>query len=90
MSAHLARLAVPTSAALALIALLFMGCGGGDPLTRLKSFPKIDVHTHICDDLDFAWEVQDDFNMKYFSICTHGLDEPALNRQIRLARELFE
>ncbi|MFC2076683.1 amidohydrolase family protein [candidate division KSB1 bacterium] len=72
------------------IALIASGCGGGDSLSKLKSYPKIDVHTHICEDADFVWEVQDDFKIKYFSICTHGLDEPALKRQIKLARELYK
>jgi len=57
---------------------------------HLKSFKKIDIHTHISSDAAYLREVMDQWNMKMFTICNEGLKLDRLKAQIDIAVEINE
>ena len=56
----------------------------------MKSFKKIDVHTHISSDASYLKEVMDEWNMKMFTICNEGLKTDRLKAQIEAAAEITD
>ncbi len=54
----------------------------------MKSFRKIDIHTHISSDASYLREVMDHWNMKMFTICNEGLKTDRLKAQIEAAVEI--
>jgi predicted TIM-barrel fold metal-dependent hydrolase len=67
---------------------LLAGCSDRVSVEQLKSWPKYDAHTHIRGAADYIWNVQDEYNMGFLTICTGGLREEGLVRQIDAAMEL--
>lgn len=57
-------------------------------LGYMKSFKKIDIHTHISSDASYLKEVMDQWNMKMFTICNEGLKTDRLKAQIEAAAEI--
>jgi predicted TIM-barrel fold metal-dependent hydrolase len=56
-------------------------------LYYLKSIKKIDIHTHIVSDASYLREVMDELNMKFFTICTRGVNMDVMNFQVNTAKQ---
>lgn len=57
---------------------------------QMKSFRKIDIHTHISSDASYLREVMDHWNLKMFTICNEGLKSDRLKAQIETAVDITD
>jgi len=57
---------------------------------QLRSYRKIDIHTHISSDAVYLREIMDLMNMKMFTICNEGLKSDRIKAQIDAALEISE